>query len=274
MINSKLNLAFAFSLTLVGFPLVECFVSHSRALTSSLIHDREYMNDDRSSQKLVNICRRSTVFALAAKKRRRRKNPVPVEKDVSSQSSYDDDLPDFDLDEDISPEESFSPSKPSSAPSVSMEETVMEAMSDPSVLQAMQAGSSAPQTSSTKDILRSRSRELESTFEFDEVSNPLPRPGMKTTSDGRIGMSKKQAKREARRAAALQAEAEEEEGKLLSSVSDFLNEKASDGGFPKIVELGTWVSIGILVAWEAYINSPFFERAQPLIPVVYEIFNE
>ena len=40
----------------------------------------------------------------------------------------------------------------------------------------------------------------------------------------------------------------------------------------KIVEAGAWLGIFLLVAWEIYINSPFFERAAPLIPVVYELY--
>ena len=55
------------------------------------------------------------------------------------------------------------------------------------------------------------------------------------------------------------------------------SEEANDGGFNleevnvlKLLENGAWVGIGLLVAWEIYINSPFFERAAPLIPPVFE----
>eukprot|EP00977_Amphora_coffeiformis_P010979 scaffold2614_cov132-Amphora_coffeaeformis.AAC.6 len=37
----------------------------------------------------------------------------------------------------------------------------------------------------------------------------------------------------------------------------------------KILETGTWVGIALLVVWEIYINSPLFERAAPMAPVVY-----
>ena len=30
-----------------------------------------------------------------------------------------------------------------------------------------------------------------------------------------------------------------------------------------------WVGIASLIGWEAFINSPLFERAAPLAPVVY-----
>ena len=37
----------------------------------------------------------------------------------------------------------------------------------------------------------------------------------------------------------------------------------------KILENSTWVGIGLLVLWEVYINSPLFERAAPMAPIVY-----
>tara|TARA_B110000305_G_C18951468_1_gene408552 strand:- start:132 stop:413 length:282 start_codon:yes stop_codon:yes gene_type:complete len=40
--------------------------------------------------------------------------------------------------------------------------------------------------------------------------------------------------------------------------------------FNKVLENITWVSIGVLVFWEIYINSPFFERLAPLAPVVFD----
>ena len=205
-------------------------------------------------------------------KKRRRRKQIPQVEDSSSLEF--DDLPEFDLDEDE--EESKSEGK-TSTKVASMEETVEDVMNDPAVMAAMMRGSSMMSSSSTKDVLKSRDRALEATFEFDDVSNPLPRPGNiqkdKTSlvSDGsNSGISKKQAKREARVAAALAAKEEEESINPLDSISSIFSQKASDGGFPKIVEVGTWVGIGVLVAWEAYINSPFFERAQPMIPVVYD----
>jgi uncharacterized membrane protein len=39
----------------------------------------------------------------------------------------------------------------------------------------------------------------------------------------------------------------------------------------KLVENFTWLSIFALVAWEIYINSPFFQRAAPLSPIVYDL---
>ena len=83
--------------------------------------------------------------------------------------------------------------------------------------------------------------------------------------------SKKKARQAARQAAAAARQAEEETSldTLLQQVPFFLNEKGKVSGV-KILEAGTWAGIGLLVAWEVYINSPFFDRAAPITPVVFE----
>ncbi len=35
-----------------------------------------------------------------------------------------------------------------------------------------------------------------------------------------------------------------------------------------------WLGIILLIVWEAYINSPLFERAAPLAPVVFELVTK
>lgn len=74
------------------------------------------------------------------------------------------------------------------------------------------------------------------------------------------GMGKKAARNAQRKAAALQREADIEADKSPFEGVNIL----------KLLENGAWVGIGLLVLWEFYINSPFFERAAPLIPVVYD----
>ncbi|KAL7438148.1 hypothetical protein ACHAXH_008405 [Discostella pseudostelligera] len=104
--------------------------------------------------------------------------------------------------------------------------------------------------------------------DFDEVISR--RKQREAIQEGRVqdaamlidteGMGKKAAKAAQRRAAAVQREAELEEQK-----SPF-----EDLNIFKLLENGAWVGIGLLVLWEFYINSPFFDRAAPLIPVVYD----
>mmetsp|Transcript_33448 Transcript_33448/g.64215 ORF Transcript_33448/g.64215 Transcript_33448/m.64215 type:complete len:321 (-) Transcript_33448:108-1070(-) len=74
------------------------------------------------------------------------------------------------------------------------------------------------------------------------------------------GMGKKAAKAAQRRATAIEREAAAEAEKSPFEGINIL----------KLLENGAWVGIGLLVLWEVYINSPFFERAAPLIPVVYD----
>mmetsp|Transcript_16259 Transcript_16259/g.24599 ORF Transcript_16259/g.24599 Transcript_16259/m.24599 type:complete len:304 (+) Transcript_16259:43-954(+) len=76
------------------------------------------------------------------------------------------------------------------------------------------------------------------------------------------GMGKKAARDAQRKAAAVQREAEIEAEKSPFEGVNIL----------KLLENGAWVGIGLLVLWEFYINSPFFDRALPLIPVVYDDF--
>jgi len=45
--------------------------------------------------------------------------------------------------------------------------------------------------------------------------------------------------------------------------------RSSPLSFVKVIENATWFGIACLVLWEVYINSPFFERAAPMAPVVY-----
>lgn len=75
------------------------------------------------------------------------------------------------------------------------------------------------------------------------------------------GMGKKAARNMQRKAEALQREQELEEEKNPFEGVNAL----------KFLENGAWVGIGLLVLWEVYINSPLFDRASPIIPVVYDL---
>ena len=156
------------------------------------------------------------------------------------------------------------------------------------ILSAMRgSGESWMPPTSIEDTLRDRSLEKLMNFDrqraqdsdgkvvelptMEEVIERRKRREAQAVQEGRIeeaamlidttGMGKKAAKRAERKAAALQREEEESSG----------------GGFDleglnvlKLLENGAWVGIGMLVLWELYINSPFFERAAPLIPAVFD----
>jgi hypothetical protein len=181
-----------------------------------------------------------------AKKKRRKRKEAPS---VPSAADVGDDLPDFDLGDD--------------------EEAPVQrqrAISDPDEITDAMMGSQKP-LGSVKDLISDRS--LESVFEFDEPDDPLPDLGeLKTPAVG-----KKKARKEARRAAAVANK--EEDDRLVDNISDALGslpflKSDRESSELKLVENATWLGIFLLVAWEIYINSPFFERAAPLAPIVYQ----
>lgn len=115
-----------------------------------------------------------------------------------------------------------------------------------------------------------RSSDVVDLPDFDEViSRRKQRDAMR---EGRVedaaalidtsGMGKKAARDVERRALAAERERELAEEQRKSPFADL--------NVLKVLENGAWVGIGSLVLWEFYINSPFFDRAAPLIPVVYD----
>lgn len=201
----------------------------------------------------------SRVVVLEAKRKRRRK-ASPQTKDAAPES--DDDLPDFDLDDGESP-------KPKKASALNTDE-----------ISANMMGSADSPSRSLDELLSDRS--LESKFEFDEsdvdadipdlakiAQTQQPPVALSASEAGEPGRMTKSARNEARREAARARDATEGEGEsILEKVPYFKNEKG-EVKFYKILETGAWAGIFLLVAWEVYINSPLFERAAPMAPVVY-----
>ena len=219
---------------------------------------------------------------LSKKKRRRRKDSDDKATASTSPAAIDDDLPDFDIAEDVDDTVPAQPKKASTPPQVigttPEGETITAAM--------MASPQSAAQSSkSVRDLINDRS--LESKLSFDDGTNAsssdeeLPDLMQMARTRGQDisgpagdtsqPLSKKKARQAARQAAAAARQAEEESGvdAILKQVPFFLNEKGEVSGV-KILEAGTWLGIGLLVAWEVYINSPFFDRAAPITPVVFE----
>jgi hypothetical protein len=174
---------------------------------------------------------------LRAKKKRKRKSP--------SDSS---DLPDFDLEDDDA-DASSKINKPSKAAASEITSAMM--------------GSANKPTRSIRDLLSDRS--LEKAFVFDEpADSSLPDlaqiPG--------AGQGKKKTRQAARIAAAEAAKREAEETSFLSNLP-FVTDENGKVTPIKLIEAGTWAGIILLVVWEVYINTPLFDRAAPISPVVY-----
>ncbi|GMI27239.1 hypothetical protein TeGR_g2846 [Tetraparma gracilis] len=121
-----------------------------------------------------------------------------------------------------------------------------------------------------------RDKSLESSFTFDAVSKPLPKAKevLSKKRDKRKALSRS-GEAEDTRSFAQRFAPKEESGEVSGGEglpSWWLGRDANPlRGLTaiQIVEKLTWGAIFVLVAWEAYINSPLFERAAPMAPVVY-----
>jgi hypothetical protein len=245
----------------------------------------------------------SGTILLAKKRRRRRSDP-----DISSGSSSDatslprsspttgrgsDDLPDFDLDEDDPDAKAVKSSSMSSSSSTASSSAPL--LGEGEISSAMMGSSDAP-TKSIRELLSDRSLESKLKFDVTNDGDAEPLPDLvelqrqkkqkqsssslqstanamsvgDTTSGEGMGSRKKsrQAQRQAAAAARQQQEEEDSFGNPLAKIPFLLNEKGEVAG-TKILEAGAWLGIFLLVAWELYINSPFFDRAAPITPVVY-----
>lgn len=199
--------------------------------------------------------------ALSAKKRRRRKQQ-------DSSTSSGDDLPDFDI---ADPDEAPVVQKKKKAVS-----PVVGSTADGEPITAAMMGTASQGTKSVRELLNDRS--LEQKMSFDSDSNDdlpdliqMARQQNTDSSDSTDQSLGKKKARQAQRQAAAAARQQEQESSLdslLKNIPFLLNEKGEVSGV-KILEAGTWLGIGLLVSWEIYINSPFFERAAPITPIVY-----
>lgn len=239
----------------------------------------------------------SSSLLTAGKKRRRRKDSAVV-------APSSDELPDFDDAEDESEEITTAAAAPmatatkttqlkkGSGLNPQLAEELggnVDGLDEELILESMRGktgGDAWQPPTSIKDTLADRSLEKLMNFdkmieqdggagervdlpEFDDViARRRARLGEEdgassttaVTSIDTSGLGKKAARDAQRKAAAIQREAELEEQKSPFEGLNIL----------KLLENGAWVGIGLLVLWELYINSPFFERAMPLIPVVYD----
>jgi len=245
------------------------------------------------------VVKKSTFLLAKKKKRRRRKESPASSKPSPTPVDGDDELPDFDLVEDIDLIEQAAASLPplnAGAPKAGVAPVANRNfdVNDPSVLAAQRATSGADSLSagSTRDLLRSRNRDLENRLVVNEVTQEVPSLGeymqsptrsqsKGATDSGGPSIGKKAARREARRAAAIEARQEDvveesaldqilEKAPILEKLPFFKKkENEEKKSAIKLLEEGTWACIYILVAWEIYINTPFFDRAGPMAPVVF-----
>jgi len=220
--------------------------------------------------------------ALEARKKRRRKTPSPSDSSASSKTDGEE-LPDFDLDD---LDEGKADSAANESPVAKRKSTTIDmggASKDPlGEISANMMGSSDRPARSVDELLSDRSLESKLQFDIDGgIEDGEELPDLAALSKQRLqeerqtGLpsptSKKRARQEARKAAAMAAAAEEEEVNILEKLP-FIRDESGKISPIKILENSTWACIGALVLWEIFINSPFFDRAAPMVPVVYEFF--
>jgi len=146
----------------------------------------------------------------------------------------------------------------------------------------MMADGSSSSTKSLNELLNDRSLERKLQFDESDESGAEALPDLvalaqqRRAEERQTGLPATSPKRarqaEARRAAVAKKEAEEEAGNSWWSNITFLQNDSGEVTPLSLLEAGTWTGIAILVLWEVYLNSPLFERAAPMAPVVYEFF--
>jgi hypothetical protein len=197
------------------------------------------------------------------------------------------DLPDFVLPEEDDDDGSASSTGGDYAPQAAASGAATGTTSRPK--KAAASGAAAPATpveaKSIKELLGDRALERKMVFDDEapekaERGEELPDLAQLAASATTKGSSKRQeqAARKAalQQAAAASSSSDQGEGitEVLKGVASKLPilEVTNDNGEvtpQKLLEAGTWLGIFLLVAWEFYINSPLFDRAAPMAPVVY-----
>lgn len=266
------------------FVALSVLVSRGRAFViPSTIYSSTHQRHNEQAMSPYNLSPRDAYsVSLSAKKRRRRRqkgSPPSNEQRASPESpkaqapaqGVSNELPDFDLDDGEGEEQSRKKINP-----------------DEITANMMASGISLSRP--LDELIMDRS--LENKLEFEEKADPsvpdfvdlakasstIPSYNADSALTG-AGVGKKKQRQAERMARAIAAKEEEEEDmtilernlKLVTKYfPQFLDEKGNFSGV-KLLENGAWVGIYSLVGWEVYINSPFFDRAAPLAPVVFEI---
>jgi len=206
------------------------------------------------------------LYSTPRKRRRRRKKPLP------NQDGGEDELPDFDLFEDDEEESTKNAIKKGMDPELARKGITPAQMAINSNTQLLLEEEEEEETTNfmlPDEVANLENIVLDEKLEKLIMSQTLLDPTTSTTNvQGGGGGGKKKARQQARKAAAIERNRLEEEANAPGLLS-FLEDENGDITGLKVVESGTWAAIGILVAWEIYINSPLFDRAAPIAPFVY-----
>ena len=233
------------------------------------------------------------------RKRRRRKeasddnNASDTDRSTTTENGRINELPDFDInDDEVIASSAAATTKNTGAVVDPLIGTITSNMmaSTPAATATNRAV-----TSSILSVNELRDRSLEQKLEilYDETEKPtedlpdlltLQKERKKVTTEQIILSASSMSKKERQTLARQQQDMEQEQSKkamlnaqetddnLFSKLPFITNDETGKVEPLKLLEAATWTCIIALVLWEVYINSPFFSRAAPIIPIVYEIW--
>lgn len=209
------------------------------------------------------------VSARPAKRRRRKTADPDSPRRTPMDDSNGSDLPEFDLGDDVQDTNTAPSMKKGAKPSSIMSNDPFASES----ISVNMMGSASKNTKSVSQLIADRSLERKLEFDAAEADESLPdlvELGKASRSGEDAPVGKKRARKEARIAVAAAAKEEKEENSIFSVLQNlpFITENGKISPL-KLLENGTWTGIFLLVAWEIYINTPLFDRAAPMTPVVY-----
>ena len=237
------------------------------------------------------LCTRPSIALYSTpnrRKRRRRKDPSDDSIEEDSDEGMNE-LPDFDLQDDgmsTTNQRSGATTASSSSPASPMAADPLLGPISSNMMATPSSSNRSP--SSVNDLLRDRSLEQKLERLYDEggkedeealpdllslqkkQSSP-PETSASSLSKRERQILARQQQDEEQQKLLQNAQKEEDFGALFSKLPFITNEQGKVTPI-KILETATWACIIALILWELYINSPFFTRAAPIIPVVYDLW--
>ncbi|GKY96087.1 hypothetical protein MPSEU_000568800 [Mayamaea pseudoterrestris] len=197
----------------------------------------------------------STTTLLATRRKRRRKTSSDDgSNDESDEASFTSgDLPDFDIAGDDESATTTKKAKPIKPNELSPE---------------MMARSSARPARSVNQLIQDRALESKFVFDDDEVTD-RSLPDLAKVVASSSSSSRKRKRTSKKTTIPIATEEKESPFRFLESIPFFRDETTGKVTPLKVLEGGTWLGIVLLLTWEVYINTPLFDRAAPLVPIVY-----
>jgi hypothetical protein len=204
--------------------------------------------------------------SLQAKRRRPGRSEAASEA-ASSSSNIGDELPDFDLSDDLEESTTDSTSAISKDKSVPPSQKSIDGL----IISPEMMGSANKPARSIRELINDRA--IEKKFNFDAENADTSIPDLAEIFKQREANRRNRQPDSGRQPVTLpttkQVATEDSNVGFIKKVPFILDEVTGEITPLSVLTAGTWLGIFLLVAWEVYINSPLFDRAAPMTPVVY-----